>query len=372
MQVCGLEDEPLSFPYFLYSLQTGSYMRKIDEKIDVLKRKELNQMKNSSASTPSMIVSSSINRTVKSPRLQPKLNNIEKPKFQITGSAPVTMTAITMATSDKGNHNVETTETKKSSTTIPPLPITIRSSGVAARPPPRSGIPRGPAGPRVSLPPSLNKSSNGRGTPTAGRGTPTAGRGTPPPRRGTPPPRGGRKSSYRQEPRSSRMKKYSDPSVQQSLVNEEDKIIVVLVVKKRPSSFWWSQVMKVAKDIHINLYLCVGDVLQPIVLKRICASYAKHVVILPNNRVTRTTTMNGGDAASILMSKAFESFTKKEWMHSEPGKFGKNEKTFEHITTVRLICFCKFNFFCLFLLLAAFLLFPFLLLPEQKINRYLL
>ena len=85
-------------------------------------------------------------------------------------------------------------------------------------------------------------------------------------------------------------------------------------------------------SVFLRLYLCVGDVLQSMVLKRISARNAKHVVILPNNSHSHTTTMNSSDAASVLISQAFESFTKNEWAHSEPRV--KDHKTFEHITTV--------------------------------------
>ena len=64
--------------------------------------------------------------------------------------------------------------------------------------------------------------------------------------------------------------------------------------------------MRVAKDLQITLYLCIGDPLQTMTLQRISAREAKHIVILPNDSHHTTATMNSADASAVLMTQAFE------------------------------------------------------------------
>ena len=413
--VCGLEDEPQSFPYFLYALQTGSYMRNVDAMMSNERRIWNQRMKNKEgaaiANTKDIIkniqknVQKMVTPSKTAASVNTSFNNTEKTTMK---------RSVSMDDMEEGSKHNEEKETMRSLTPNPLpsmksslasvlsspklLPVSINgipARGGPARGGPARGVTRSPrlvaSSARGLLPRGLNLNNVVRSPPllpTSSTTTPRGPRGTPgnslrgTPRRVSRGPRGGpssissstatndshsrRKSknwatvekSVQKLPPTSHEQKHAQHKLLEkerppnfSSIEEKKRLMntntsngtqqktidVVLVLPKRPSSFWWSQVTRVAKDIQITLYLCVGDALQSMVLSRISAHRARSVVVLPNDLRSRTSTMNSADATAVLITQAFESFTEKEWIHSEPGHDGKNYKTFEHVTTVLTI-----------------------------------
>ena len=311
--VCGLEDEPRSFPYFLYALKSGSAARQRAKlaKDFLHKRAKEDETK----------------------IYQTELLNEHSKETIIGALSPANVKL--PEHSEHGSKQLIAMETPKSYIHEPALPKEeMRST---------SSLPKlRLSGNLVQTTPPFKKSVMSLDTPTSTSSALLGSVGTQIGRRDaddvfqTGQSMGIRRGMTRRQLRTEREKHERKTHLQnrerlqqdlQTMLQQNSLRYnleeVVLVLSHMPSTAWWAQIEDIVKELSIKLSLFIGDILSPRVLHQVSASTAKHILVLPN-----------ADRAAILCTQAVENvvLSGSTWMDAHPSK--KKNLVFEHITTV--------------------------------------